>query len=80
VKVDEAAQPGITLVENFDDYLRLLWPATTAQLSDKVFARMQEAGRGADPDGAHGRLRSCIEFTKLLADVAGGFEAPAGFS
>ena len=24
--------------------------------------------------------RSCIEFAKLLADVAGGFEAPPGFS
>jgi amidase len=30
-----AARPGITLAENFDDYLRLLWPVTTAQLSDK---------------------------------------------
>jgi amidase len=56
VKVDEAARPGITLVENFDDYLRLLWPATTAQLSDKAFARIQQAGRGADPEGVHGRL------------------------
>ena len=56
VKVDEAARPGITLEENFDDYLRLLWPVTTAQLSDKAFARVQEAGRGADPDSAHGRL------------------------
>ncbi len=56
VKVDEAARPGITLAENFDDYLRLLWPVTTAQLSDKLFARVQEAGRGADPDSVHGRL------------------------
>ena len=56
VKVDEAARPGITLEENFDDYLRLLWPVTTAQLSDRAFARVQEAGRGADPDSAHGRL------------------------
>ena len=24
--------------------------------------------------------RSCIEFAKLLADVAGGFEAPPGFA
>ena len=56
VKVDEAARPGFTLAENFDDYLRLLWPVTTAQLSDKAFARVQEAGRGADPDSAHGRL------------------------
>jgi amidase len=56
VKVDEAARPGITLAENFDYYLRLLWPATTAQLSAKAFARVQEAGRGADPDGVHGRL------------------------
>ncbi len=56
VKVDEAARPGISLVENFDDYLRLLWPATTAQLSEKAFARLLEAGRGADPDSARGRL------------------------
>jgi amidase len=56
VKVDEAARPGITLAENFDYYLRLLWPATTAQLSAKAFARVQETGRGADPDGVHGRL------------------------
>jgi len=56
VKVDQAARPGMTLSENFDDYLRLLWPVTTAQLSDKAFARVQEAGRGADPDGVHGRL------------------------
>ncbi|HEV8644932.1 MAG TPA: amidase [Burkholderiales bacterium] len=56
VKLDEAARPGITLAENFDDYLRLLWPATTAQLSDKAFARVQEAGRGADADSLHGRL------------------------
>lgn len=54
VKVNETARPGITLAENFDDYLRLLWPVTTAQLSDKAFARVQEAGRGADPDGVHG--------------------------
>jgi amidase len=56
VNVDEAARPGITLAENFDDYLRLLWPLTTAQLSDKAFARVQEAGRGADADSVHGRL------------------------
>jgi len=56
VKVDEAARPGISLAENFDDYLRLLWPVTTAQLSDKAFARVQDAGRGADPDSVHGRL------------------------
>jgi amidase len=56
VKVDETARPGITLAENFDDYLRLLWPVTTAQLSDKAFARVQEAGRGAHPDSVHGRL------------------------
>jgi amidase len=56
VTVDEAARPGISLEENFDDYLRLLWPVTTAQLSDKAFARVQEAGRGTDPDSAHGRL------------------------
>jgi amidase len=56
VKVDEAARPGIDLAENFDDYLRLLWPATTAQFSDKAFARVQEAGRGADPDSVQNRL------------------------
>lgn len=56
VKVDETARPGITLAENFDDYLRLLWPVTTAQLSDKAFARVQEAGRAAHPDSVHGRL------------------------
>ena len=56
VKVDAAARPEINLAENFDDYLRLLWPATTAQLSDKAFARVQEAGRGADADSVHGRL------------------------
>lgn len=56
VKVDETARPGITLAENSDDYLRLLWPVTTAQLSDKAFARVQEAGRGAHPDSVHGRL------------------------
>ncbi|HKQ25558.1 MAG TPA: amidase [Burkholderiales bacterium] len=56
VKVDKSARPGITLAENFDEYLRLLWPVTTAQLSDKAFARVQAAGRGADPDGVHDRL------------------------
>ncbi len=56
VRVDDTTPPGVALVENFDDYLRLLWPATTAQLSDKAFARVQEAGRGADPDGVHSRL------------------------
>ena len=54
--VEEAAPPGITLEENFDHYLRLLWPVTTAQLSDKAFARVQEGGRGAAPDSVHGRL------------------------
>ncbi len=56
VKVDEKARPGITLAKNFDEYLRLLWPVTTAQLSDKAFARVQAAGRGANPDSVHDRL------------------------
>jgi len=56
VKVDQNARPGITLVENFDEYLKLLWPVTTSQLSDKAFARVQAAGRGADRDSVHDRL------------------------
>jgi len=55
-RVDETARPEITLAENFDDYLGLLWPATTAQLGERAFARVQEAGRGTDADSVHARL------------------------
>lgn len=55
-KVDQAARPALGLAENFDDYLRLLWPVTTAHLTDKAFARLQDAGRGGAPDGMHAKL------------------------
>lgn len=55
-KVDEGARPALTLAENFDDYLRLLWPVTTAHLTQKALARIQEAGGTADPDSVHWRL------------------------
>lgn len=54
--LDEAARPPLNLAENFDDYLRLLWPVTTAHLSAKAFARLQEAGRNDVPDGMHAKL------------------------
>lgn len=55
-KVDEAARPALDLAENFDDYLRLLWPVTTAHLTGKAFARVQEAGRRDAPDSMHAKL------------------------
>ncbi len=55
-KVNEAARPATGLEENFDDYLRLLWPVTTAHLTEKAFARVQDAGRSGAPDGMHAKL------------------------
>lgn len=54
--IDEAARPSLNLAENFDDYLRLLWPVTTAHLTEKAFARVQEAARQDAPDGMHAKL------------------------
>lgn len=55
-KVDETARPVLSLAENFDDYLRLLWPVTTAYLTEKAFARVQDAGRSGAPDSTHAKL------------------------
>lgn len=54
VRVDRAARPIEALSANMDHYLRLLWPVTTAHLTEKAFARLQEAGRAAAP-GSHRR-------------------------
>ena len=56
VRVDREARPLASLAENFDDYLRLLWPATTAHLNQKAFARVQEAGRAAEAGSVRRRL------------------------
>lgn len=56
VGVDREARPLSSLAENFDDYLRLLWPATTAHLSEKALARLQETGRAAEPGSVRRRL------------------------
>ena len=55
-KVDVTARPAVSLAENFDDYLRLLWPVTTAHLTEKAFARVQDAGVSSTPDGMHAKL------------------------
>lgn len=54
--VDREARPLPSLAGNFDDYLRLLWPATTAHLSDRAFMRLQEAGRAAAAGSVRHRL------------------------
>lgn len=56
VRIDREARPLASLAENFDDYLRLLWPATTAHLNEKAFARVQEAGRTAEAGSVRRRL------------------------
>ncbi len=56
VRVDREARPLASLAKNFDDYLRLLWPATTAHLNEKAFARVQEAGRAAQAGSVRRRL------------------------
>lgn len=55
-QLDESARPDVALEKNFDDYLRLLWPVTTAHLSESAFARVQDAGRDGDPEGMHAKL------------------------
>jgi amidase len=55
-RVDRAARPVASLVQYFDDYLRLLWPVTTAHLTDKAFARLQEAGHDAAPGSPRDKL------------------------
>ena len=43
-------QPAGPLARLFDDYLRLLWPITTAHLSSRALARLHEAAAGRPED------------------------------
>jgi amidase len=55
-RIDRQARPLPSLAANFDHYLRMLWPITTADLSQKAFARLQEAGRAAEEESWWRRL------------------------
>jgi amidase len=55
-RVDRHARPVESLERNFDHYLRMLWPVTTAHLTQKAFARMQESGREAAAGSPQRRL------------------------
>jgi amidase len=55
-RIDRQARPLPSLASNFDHYLRMLWPVTTADLSEKAFARLQEAGRSAEEGSWRRRL------------------------
>ena len=70
-RIDRSARPVASLAQNCDDYLRLLWPVTTAHLGEKAFARVQEAGRGAEPGSPRDRLARYSRVTQrewLLLD------------
>jgi len=56
VRIDRLARPVASLKDNCDHYLRMLWPVTTAHLSEKAWSRVQEAGRAAAPDSHRQRL------------------------
>ena len=58
VRIDRLARPVSSLKENCDHYLRMLWPVTTAHLTDKARARVQEAGRQVAPGSPRQRLAS----------------------
>ena len=49
-------QPAGPLARLFDDYLRLLWPITTAHLSSRALARLHEAAAGRPEDSWHAKL------------------------
>lgn len=49
-------RPVDRLAELFDDYLRLLWPITTAHLTPKALARLVEAAAGRPVDSWHAKL------------------------
>jgi amidase len=48
--------PAGPLARLFDDYLRLLWPITTAHLSSRALARLHEAASGRPADSWHSKL------------------------
>ncbi|HWQ37579.1 MAG TPA: amidase [Burkholderiales bacterium] len=50
------ARPVPRLGALFDDYLRLLWPVTTAHLSQKAMARVIETGAASPPESWHAKL------------------------
>lgn len=55
-RIDRKARPVPSLAQNCDEYLRLLWPVTTAHLTEKAFARLQAAGAAAEPGSPRERL------------------------
>lgn len=52
----ERVRPGPPLAEILDDYLRLLWPVTTAHLTPRALARVVESGAAHPPDSWHAKL------------------------
>ncbi len=55
-RVERLARPVESLEHNLDHYLRMLWPVTTAHLTDKALARVQQAGRDAPPGSPRRKL------------------------
>jgi amidase len=52
----ERRRPAGALAALFDDYLRLLWPITTAHLTPRALERLVEAGAAHPADSWHAKL------------------------
>lgn len=50
------ARPVTALRDIFDNYLRLLWPLTTAHLAPRAMLRLMEAAQGRASDSWHAKL------------------------
>jgi amidase len=55
--IDEKARPGFDLRDAFLAYLRLLYPATTAGISDAAFEKLRAAAAQSAPDDNSARAR-----------------------